>query len=227
MTTSCCPEDATGIAFQNPEASEKYLDRILASCKDTAAGITRLLVVLALCMVAFELLILTKVTTVSVGPLQLTDPAAVTTFLPVVVAVVQYQIFRQMLRWRLLERTFRTVLRVVQPEVAENGFGVYLVPSIPFFATFHHRGSYLSRVFRVQYWFEAIVALIFALVVLPGFQMYAFFMLFSSMPSGSLGFVWIALTLSAIMTFTHFVTIWLSMRDEVPCASSAPVVAAA
>jgi len=230
MTSSCCAEGAAGLAFRNngnTEASEKYLDRILTSCKDTAAGITRLLIVLALCMVAFELLIQANVTTVSLGILQLKDPALVGTFLPVVVAVLQYQIFRQMLRWRLLERTFRTVLKVVQPDVAENGFGVYLVPSIPLFATIHHPNSYLSRVFLAQYWFEAIVALAFAFVILPGFQVYAFFMLFSRTPSGSIGFVWAALALSAIMTLAYLATIWLSMRDKTACAPSTPGVAAA
>jgi hypothetical protein len=224
MTTSCTAEGTAARAFQSPEEGEKYLDRILTTCKDTAAGITRMLIVLALCMAAFELLIRSGVSTVTITFLQLNDSTPVTTFLPVVVAVLQYQITRQMLRWRLLERTFTDVLRVVHPTMAESGLGVHLVPTIPLFATEHHPGSYLSRMFLLQHRFEAVVALFCAFVILPLFQAYAFIKLFTHAPDGPTPSLWIALSLSTIMTLAYFTTIMMSTRDG-GCAEQAPGLA--
>src|SRR3954454_17277231 len=134
-------------AFRTPEEGEKYLDRILVCCKDVSAAIRRLLFLLIVCMVAFGLINLAAVDKITITFIEIKDPTSVATFLPVVVAYLGYQLVRQMLYWRSLERTFTAAISVVQPGVSENQLVSYLIPSIPLFTNRYPRGAAFENVF--------------------------------------------------------------------------------
>jgi hypothetical protein len=99
-------------------------------------------------MALFELLNRTAVEKVALGFIELDDPTSVATFLPVVVAYLEYKLVRQMLYWRSLQITFAAVITVVQPGVAENKLARYLVPTVPLFSNRQPKGAAFENVSR-------------------------------------------------------------------------------
>jgi hypothetical protein len=155
-------------AFRTPEEGENYLDRILACCKDASSRVRRLLLLLILFMALFELLI------------ELKSPTNIATFLPVIVAYLEYKLVRQMLYWRRLQITFAAVITAVQPGVAENRLASYLVPTIPLLSNRQPKGAPFENVFSFQDRTEEIFASLCAFL-LPTFQVYALSQLYEHM----------------------------------------------
>jgi uncharacterized integral membrane protein len=214
MTTGWDVERAVAAAFRTPEEGEKYVDRLLACCKDTASAIRRLLILLILCMAVFELLNRAAVDTISISFVELKDPTVVVTFLPVVVGYLQYQLVARLLQWRSLERVCAAVLAVVQPGVSAGGLGGFVVPGVPLFATRLPRGALYERIFTLQQRAEALFAAVGSLL-LPGFQVYAFSQLLNRPGSGGNVLTWAALVLTAVLTAAYLVTIGILFAQVV------------
>jgi uncharacterized membrane protein len=137
-------------AFRTREEGENYIDRILVYCEDAGSRVRRLLILLILCMVLFELLNRTAVDKISLSFVDLKDTTSIAMFLPVVVTHLEYKLVRQMLHWRSLKITFSAVIAVVQPGVAANKLASYLVPTIPLFSNRQPKGAAFERISRFR-----------------------------------------------------------------------------
>ena len=167
-------------AFRTPEEGENYLDRILACCKDASSRVRRLLLLLILFMALFELLNRNAVEKINISIIELKSPTNIATFLPVIVAYLEYKLVRQMLYWRRLQITFAAVITAVQPGVAENRLASYLVPTIPLLSNRQPKGAPFENVFSFQDRTEEIFASLCAFL-LPTFQVYALSQLYEHM----------------------------------------------
>jgi hypothetical protein len=199
-------------AFVTPEQGENYIDRILICCQDAGTRIRRLLILLILCMALFELLNRAAVDKITLSFIEVNDPASVATFLPVVVAYLEYVLVRQMLYWRSLERTFAAVIAVVQPEVAKNQLASYLVPTVPLFSNRQPKGAAFANVFSFQERTDEVFAALCAFL-LPTFQFYALSQLFSR-TDGRLTITFIvAASMTIIITIAYLVVIGMLVSN--------------
>jgi hypothetical protein len=204
--------EAVGQAFVTPEQGENYLDRILTCCQDAGTRVRRLLILLILCMALFELLNRAAVDRITLSFIEIKDPTSVATFLPVVVAYLEYQLVRQMLYWRSLERTFAAVIAVVQPEVAKNQLASYLVPTVPLFSNRQPKGAAFANVFSFQQRMEEVFAVLCAFL-LPTFQLYALSRLFSRLDGRvTITFI-VAATMTIIITIAYLVVIGMLVSN--------------
>jgi hypothetical protein len=193
-------------AFRTPEEGENYLDRILACCKDASSRVRRLLTLLILCMALFELLNRTAVEKITLSFIEVKDPTSVATFLPVIVAYLEYKLVRQALYWRSLQITFAAVITVVQPGVAENKLASYLVPTVPLFSNRQPKGAAFESVFSFQERVEGLFAA-FCAFLLPIFQVYALGQLLDRMNGRpTITFV-VAACMTMILTIAYLVAI--------------------
>jgi hypothetical protein len=193
-------------AFRTPEEGENYLDRILTCCEQASSRVRRLLILLILCIALFELLNRSAGGKVSFSFIELEDPTSVATFLPVVVAYLEYKLVRQMLYWRSLQITFAAVIRVVQPGVAENKLANYLVPTVPLFSNRQPKGAAFENVFSFQERIEGLFAAVCAFL-LPTFQVYALSQLLDRM-NGQLTITFmVAACMTIILTIVYLVPI--------------------
>jgi hypothetical protein len=199
-------DDAASQAFTSPEEGERYLDRILDRCKDAGASIRRLLALLIFTMAAFELLNRAAVDKIVISFVELKDQTSVATFLPVAVAYFQYQVVRQMLYWRSLERTFSAVLAVVEPKVSENQLDSYLIPRVPLFSNRYPKGAIFENIFSLQQRTEGLFAVLGAFS-LPAFQIYAFSQLITRGGGSISGSLTVSLVLAATLTAAYCTTI--------------------
>jgi hypothetical protein len=198
--------DAVIQAFRTPEEGENYLDRILTCCEHASSRVRRLLILLILCMALFELLNRSAVEKVTLSFVELEDPTSVATFLPVVVAYLEYKLVRQMLYWRSLQITFAAVIRVVQPGVAENRLASYLVPTVPLFSNRQPKGAAFENVFSFQERVEGLFAALCAFL-LPIFQVYALSELLDRMNGHPTITFMVAACMTIILTIIYLVAI--------------------
>jgi hypothetical protein len=199
-------DDAVATAFENAEQGEKYIERLLACCKDASTAIKRQLLLLVLCMAVFELLNRTSVEKIAIAFVELKDQTVVATFLPVVVAYLQYRVVATLLQWRSLERTYAAALTVVEPGVSRNRLGGFVVPGVPLFSTIHPPGALYEMIFSLQQRAEGMFATA-ASLLLPLFQVYAFVQLHDR-ADGRIGSAyWAALLMTTVLTSVYLVTI--------------------
>ena len=206
--------EAATRAFSVPEDGENYLDRILTCLKDASAGLRRLLILLILCMALFELLNRAAVGNLTISFIEIEDPKGVATFLPVVVAYLEYRLVRQVLYWRSLVITFDAVIAVAEPGVAENKLAGYLVPTVPLFSNQQPKGAAFEKVLSFQERAEAIFGALCAFL-LPTFQIYALNQILTGMDGHPNTAFMIALGMTAILTIAYLVAIIMVVSDVI------------
>ena len=206
--------EAATRAFSAPEHGENYLDRILTCLRDASAGLRRLLVLLVFSMALFELLNRAAVGKVTFEAIEIEDPKSVATFIPVIVAYLQYRLVRQVLYWRSLEITFVAVIAVVEPGVAENKLARYLVPTVPLFSNPQPKGAPFEKVLSLQERAEAFVGALCALA-LPAFQVYALNQIFADMGGRPSTAFLIAVCMTAILTIAYLIAITMLVSSVI------------
>ena len=165
-----------------------------------------MLPLLILCMALFELLNRTAVEKVTLSFIELNDPTSVATFLPVIVAYLEYKLVRQMLYWRSLQIPFAAVIAVVQPGVAENRLASYLVSTVPLFSNRLPRGAAFENVFSFQERLEGLFCALCAFV-LPIFQVYALGQLLDRLNGRPTIAFMVAACMTIILTIAYLVAI--------------------
>jgi hypothetical protein len=165
-------------------------------------------------MASFELLNRAAVEKFSLGPLELKDSTTVGIFLPVVVAYLEYQLVRQMLHWRSLERIFAAAIAVVQPRVTENQLGSYLMPPVPLLYNRYPKGAPFENVFSFQQRIERLFAVMCAFL-LPAFQVYALTEVFRRLHGQSRTMFVIAACMTTVLTIAYLIAIFTIVTNVV------------
>lgn len=206
--------DGKNISEADKENISKYLDWIISTLGDYAQNNRRTATLLLFIVAAFELVVYSRNSNISIGSFVIARGSIVFDFAPALVAYFCLQIIADWNKTDQLMKVFRTVFALWSEKAEENDLGNFLLGSAPLY--WNPTGGFTGRLEPTNKYrsdrleiFSTSVIMITVLVGVLAFEAHAYYVLFAA--SGSKLVLWaVSLFITVIYLATATLTLFAS-----------------